>query len=83
MGGHIEGQGGLAGGSGDGRQARISRGTRPHLLNRAVLKGGGKGKDLRNANRNERSRARSLLHGHGTFSTSKVGGWQRLAVRGP
>ena len=37
------------------------------------------------------SRGRSLLHGHGTFSTSKVGGWRlavgggwrRLAVGGP
>ena len=38
-------------------------------------------KDLRNANRNEHSRGRSLLPGHGTFSTSKVGGW-RLAVIG-
>ena len=41
----------------------------------------GKKKDLRNANRNERSRGRSLLPGHGTFSNSKVGGW-RLAVGG-
>ena len=40
-----------------------------------------KKKDLRNANQNERLRRRSLLHGHGTFSTSKVGGW-RLAVGG-
>ena len=46
---------------------------------RAVLKGGGG--DLRNANRNDRSREHSLLHGHGTFSTSKVGGWQ-LVVGG-
>ena len=38
---------------------------------------------LCNANRNELSRGRSLLHGHGTFSTSTVGCWWRLAaVRG-
>ena len=43
---------------------------------RAVLKGGGQ------ALRNERSRGRSLLPGHGTFSTSKVGGWQLVAVGG-
>ena len=38
----------------------------------------------RNANINERSRGRCLLHGHGTFSTSKVavGGSCRLAVGG-
>ena len=47
---------------------------------RAVLKG--RGGELRNANRNERSRGRSLLHGHGTFSTSKVGGWRLTAVGG-
>ena len=37
--------------------------------------------DLRNANRNQRSRGRFLLHGDGTFSTLKVGGW-RLVVGG-
>ena len=42
---------------------------------------GGGGRRVRTANRNERSRGRSLLHGHGTFSTSKAGGW-RLAVGG-
>ena len=40
----------------------------------------GKKKDLRNANRNECSRGRSLLPGHGAFSTSKAGGWQLVAV---
>ena len=44
---------------------------------RAVRKG--KKKDLRNTNRNEYSWGRSMLHG--TFSTSKVGGWW-LAVGG-
>ena len=39
-------------------------------------------KNLHNENINERSRGRSLLPGHGTFSTSKVGGWRRLAVGG-
>ena len=39
-------------------------------------------KDLRNANRNERSHGRSLLHGHGNFSTSKIGGWRLVAVDG-
>ena len=48
---------------------------------RAVLKGGKNG-DLHNANRNEGSWGRSLLHGHGTFSTSKVGGWRLAAVDG-
>ena len=38
-------------------------------------------KDLRDANRNEHLRGCSLLHGHGTFSTSKVGAW-RLMVGG-
>ena len=46
---------------------------------RAVLKGG---KNLRNANRNEPSRGRSLLNVHGTFSTSKVGGWWLASVGG-
>ena len=47
----------------------------------AVLEG--EKKDLRNANSSEHSRGRSVLHGHGTFSTSKVGGWrQRLAAVG-
>ena len=45
--------------------------------------GGKKKKRVRNANRNERSRGRSLLTGHGTFSTSKVGGWRLVAVGGP
>ena len=49
---------------------------------RAVLAGGKKKKRARTANRNERSRGRSLLRGHGTYSTSKVGGWRRLAVGG-
>ena len=49
-------------------------------MTRAVLKGGKK-KDRRNANRNERSRRRSLLRGDGTCSASKFGGW-RLAVGG-
>ena len=40
-----------------------------------------KKKNLRNANIDERSRARSLLTGHGTLSTSKVGSW-RLVVGG-
>ena len=60
-------------------------GTRPVRIGgnlgvrgRAVLKGGG-GEDLRNANTNKRSPGRSLLHGRGTFSTSKVSGW-RLVV---
>mmetsp|Transcript_65444 Transcript_65444/g.108882 ORF Transcript_65444/g.108882 Transcript_65444/m.108882 type:complete len:220 (-) Transcript_65444:1613-2272(-) len=48
---------------------------------RAVLGEGKKKKRVCSANRNERSRGRSLLRGHGTFSTSKVGGW-RLAVGG-
>ena len=60
-----------------------------HVSGRAVLKAGGEEEDLRNANRNERSRGRSLLHGHGTFSAFwqnygirlAVGGW-RLAVGG-
>ena len=39
-------------------------------------------KDLRNANRNERSQGHSLLPGHGTFSTSKIGGWRLVAVGG-
>ena len=47
---------------------------------RAVLRGGGG--DLRNTNRNEGSRGRSLLPGLGTFSTSKVGGWWRLVAVG-
>ena len=46
---------------------------------RAVLKG--TKKRVRNANRNERSQGHSLLHGHGTLSTSSVGGW-RLVVGG-
>ena len=33
-----------------------------------------------NANRNELSRGRSLLPGHGTFSTEEVGGWRLVAV---
>ena len=51
--------------------------------NRRPLARGGleKGKSLRNANINERSRVRSLPPGHETFSTSKAGGW-RLAVGG-
>ena len=49
-------------------------------LPRAVLKG--ETKKVRNANRNEGSRGRSLLHGPGTFSTSKVGGWWLVAVGG-
>ena len=39
-------------------------------------------KTLRNANINERSQARSLLPGHGTFSISKVGLWRLAAVGG-
>ena len=42
---------------------------------------GEKKKRVRNANSPERSQGRSLLHVHGTFSTSKVGDW-RLAVGG-
>ena len=38
-------------------------------------------KSLRNTNINKRSQGRSLLPGCGTFSTSKVGGWQ-LAIGG-
>ena len=46
----------------------------------AVLKGEEKRKKrVRNANRNECSRGRSLLHGHGTFGLG-VGGWWGLAV---
>ena len=45
---------------------------------RAVFKGGGG--DLRNVDKNERSRGRPLLPGHGSFSTSKVGGWRLAAV---
>ena len=46
--------------------------------------GGKKRRRVRNANRNERSRGRSLLHDHmkWTFSTSKLGSWWRLAVGG-
>ena len=44
--------------------------------------GGGGRRDLRNANRKERSQGRSLLDGHGTFSTSKVGSWRLAAVGG-
>ena len=36
----------------------------------------------RDANMNERSRGCSELHGHGTFSASKAGGWRQLAVGG-
>ena len=46
---------------------------------RAVVEGGKK--SLRNASINEHLWGRNLLHGHGTFSTSKVGGW-RLVVGG-
>ena len=46
---------------------------------RAVLE---KKNRLRNANMNERSRGLSLLHGHGTFSASSVGGWRQSAVGG-
>ena len=53
--------------------------SRCSLRHRAFLKGGQK-KRVRNINRNERSRARSVLHGHGTFSTSKVGGWRLVIV---
>ena len=49
------------------------------LLLRAVLNGRGKKKRARNANRKKNLQGRSLLQGHGTLSTSKVGGW-RLAV---
>ena len=52
----------------------------------------GGGSILRNANRNERSRGRSLLHGQGMGKTQDhknsieqwlaVGGWWRLAVGG-
>ena len=38
-------------------------------------------KSLRKTNINERLQGRSLLAGHGTFFSSKVGGW-RLAVDG-
>ena len=54
---------------------RDGRGTRVH-------EGGKKRKKVRNANRNERSQGRSLLRGHGTFSTSKVGGWRQLKAGG-
>ena len=47
-------------------------------LPKGVLKEGRKKKSLCNADINEQSRD-TLLLGHGTFSTSKVGGWQ-LAV---
>ena len=54
---------------------------KPPPAPRGVLKVKQK-KNIRNANRNERSRGRSLPPGHGTFSTSKVGGWWRLAAVG-
>ena len=41
----------------------------------------GKKKRVRNAKRNDRSRGRSLLPGHGAIFTSKIGGWW-LAVGG-
>lgn len=37
---------------------------------------------LRNANKNERFRGRCRPHGHGTFSTLKVGGWWLVVVGG-
>ena len=46
---------------------------------RAILK---RKKSLCNANMSENSRGRRLLHGHGTFSTSNIGGWRQLAVGG-
>ena len=65
---------------------RRGLGTRAHAGDartlRSVLQGERKEKKkVRNAHRNERSQGRSLLRGHGTFSTSNVGGW-RLAVVG-
>ena len=69
----------------------LGPGRGPGLRSEASVywkRGGGAGlsfrgerKSSRNANIKERPRGRSLLHGHGTFSTSKVGGW-RLAVGG-
>ena len=58
-----------------------SQGDQPHDRRQGVLKARGGG-GLCNANINERLRGRSLLPGHGTCSTSKVGGWWRLAVGG-
>ena len=40
------------------------------------------GRDLRDADRNERTRGRSLLRGHGTFSTSGVRCWRLVAGGG-
>ena len=56
----------------------------PQKQERTGLSSRGKKKKtrLRNANRNVRSRGCSLLHGHRTFSTSKVGGWRLVAVGG-
>ena len=48
------------------------------ILLQGVLKGGRE--SGRNANTNERSRGCSPLPGHGTISTSKVGGWRLVAV---
>ena len=78
-------------GTGARTHLNSARGLRAHTLrsvSRATSGGGGGGgvslrekkKEGCNANRNERSQGRSVLHGHGTFSTSKVGGWLRLAV---
>ena len=51
------------------------------LVRPSVSLRGGKGKKrVHNTNRNERSRGRSLLHGHGTFSTSKAGSWWLAVV---
>ena len=70
------------------RGAGAGRGGTQHLggghgsrLAGLSLKGGG-GEGVHNANRNECSRGRSLLHEHGTFCTSEFGGWQQLAVGG-
>ena len=57
-----------------GRQAELDVPTQTPAA-RAVLEGGKQKKDVRNANRNEHSRGRSLLPGHGTFST-----WRLVAV---
>ena len=52
--------------------------TQANAEARAVLKR--EKKRLCNANMNEPSRGRRLPHGHGTFATSKVGGWRCWAV---
>ena len=78
---------GASGGSAEG-----VRHTPSLITTRAVLEGGGGGKRVRNANRNECSRGRRLLHGQDIRKTQNrrdsgeqclaVGGSWRLAVGG-